>query len=374
MAKPWAIEKIEELLDATSQGSGSKTLLELWWSTISTPEEGSLNISIDNGLLLRASFPDAWAKIEASGEAISDANWVNEKNANGGVCGKYSLGNGTTTFRVPLIPKRFVRAAGLGLQAGDVQGDAIRNITGNLADNFMSATPQYLTGAFKLGTSRSPYILGAVGSSLGGEAIFDASLVVPTAEENRPLTVAYTPMLHMYGSLTDAGSANVAALIQATTGKLDTSRFETSQQIMHVRDEKPTGTAAGTFTAGAWRTRDLNTVKTNTIPGASLANNQITLPAGTYDILAGAAAVQTSGNTAQIVTSTGQTLLVGINSYARVDNSAFCLAPVSGRIILSQTTILELQHRSISTGYLGNANSIAGIPEIYAEVFIRRIA
>lgn len=48
------------------------------------------------------------------------------------------------------------------------------------------------------------------------------------------------------------------------------------------------GTHGGTFTAGAWRTRDLNTVLTNTISGASLSNNQITLPAGKYYVEASA--------------------------------------------------------------------------------------
>ena len=43
--------------------------------------------------------------------------------------------------------------------------------------------------------------------------------------------------------------------------------------FLHIQDQKPQGTYGGTFTAGAWRTRDLNTVLTNTITGASLAAN-----------------------------------------------------------------------------------------------------
>ncbi len=42
-------------------------------------------------------------------------------------------------------------------------------------------------------------------------------------------------------------------------------------EIFHVRDEQLQNTAGGTFTSGAWRTRTLNTVKTNTIGGASLS-------------------------------------------------------------------------------------------------------
>ena len=55
--------------------------------------------------------------------------------------------------------------------------------------------------------------------------------------------------------------------------------------FLHVRDEKAANTPGGTFTASAWQKRDLNTVKTNQISGASLASNQITLPAGTYHVM-----------------------------------------------------------------------------------------
>lgn len=49
-----------------------------------------------------------------------------------------------------------------------------------------------------------------------------------------------------------------------------------------IRYEVPSGTAGGTYTAGADATCPLNTVKRNAITGASLAANQVTLPAGTY--------------------------------------------------------------------------------------------
>ena len=50
------------------------------------------------------------------------------------------------------------------------------------------------------------------------------------------------------------------------------------KQLLHVRDEKANGTAGGTNIAGV-NIRDLNTIKTNEITGASVSSNQITLPA-----------------------------------------------------------------------------------------------
>ncbi|MCM8595123.1 hypothetical protein [Accumulibacter sp.] len=51
------------------------------------------------------------------------------------------------------------------------------------------------------------------------------------------------------------------------------------------RDEKSSGTNGGSSVAGV-QTRTLNTVSANTISGASLSSNQITLPAGTYRVRA----------------------------------------------------------------------------------------
>lgn len=58
-------------------------------------------------------------------------------------------------------------------------------------------------------------------------------------------------------------------------------------QILHVRDEKTSGTNnTDIASANVWSTRTLNTTKTNSITSASLSSNQITLPAGTYLIMA----------------------------------------------------------------------------------------
>ena len=57
--------------------------------------------------------------------------------------------------------------------------------------------------------------------------------------------------------------------------------------LLHVQDQKPTGTGGGTSVSGD-NERPLNTVLTNEIAGASLDSNKITLPAGEYFISANA--------------------------------------------------------------------------------------
>ena len=154
------------------------------------------------------------------------------------------------------------------------------------------------------------------------------------------------------------------------------------RQIFSVVDSKPNGVDGGTFTAGSWQTRTLNTIITNTISGASLSNNRITLPAGTYIVTAHAPGLDVNQHQAVLFGVSGDTgnLIVG-TSENTTDNSLSTSNPVCTKSVivqhltLSTTTVLELRHKcSVTrTGYgLGSAAS-TGAGEIYSTVFIERV-
>lgn len=81
-------------------------------------------------------------------------------------------------------------------ELGEVQGDAIRNITGNIpiGNNEGSTSNIALTGCF--GTTE---VSGAVGPSTWDQdnvrVSFNASLMAPTASENRPANTAVRYMI-----------------------------------------------------------------------------------------------------------------------------------------------------------------------------------
>lgn len=103
---------------------------------------------------------------------------------------------------------------------------------------------------------------------------------------------------------------NVAAAIAAGGGG-------GSRGVLHVRDEKPSGTQGGTTTADTTIVRDLNTVVVNTIIGASLVSNTITLPEGTYMVSASCPAVRTDGHKAHLYNETDASIEVqGQNNFA----------------------------------------------------------
>ena len=149
-----------------------------------------------------------------------------------------------------------------------------------------------------------------------------------------------------------------------------------NQGYLHVRDEKASGTSGGTFASGAWQTRTLNTSVANTITGASLASNQITLPAGTYRIKARAPSYENiNGNKAKLYNVTDNSdVIIGGNCYGRSDASVDAF--VVGEFTIATSKTFELRHRCVngqSTNGFGRACSF-GVVEVYAEVEIFKTA
>lgn len=135
--------------------------------------------------------PIGW--LACDGSAVSRTEYAGLFAAVGTI---YGVGNNSTTFNIPNLQGQFVRglttnqstASRDPLSAtrvlGNVQGDAIRNITGNLG-----STVEWVNGS---GAFRS--VFERPGLAAGGYGLwdkdFDASRVVPTAPENRPVNIA----------------------------------------------------------------------------------------------------------------------------------------------------------------------------------------
>ena len=84
----------------------------------------------------------------------------------------------------------FLRGQGGNAAAlGVIQSDAIRNITGTFVAGLWHETISQTSGAFRDAGSAGPGDEGTEDFSTR-LFVFDASRVVPTAEENRPVNVA----------------------------------------------------------------------------------------------------------------------------------------------------------------------------------------
>ena len=141
---------------------------------------------------------------------------------------------------------------------------------------------------------------------------------------------------------------DMLAADSVTAPKIGSKTF-TSYAI--IADVKASNTDSGTFTSGAWRTRDLNTELADPDGIVSISSNQFTLQSGSYLLKAKAMGFrverhmiklyQTSGTPADIATGTSEycpPTYIG-------SNSSF----LSCRFTISTATTYELQHRCQTT-------------------------
>lgn len=116
----------------------------------------------------------------------------------------YGEGDGTNTFNLPDLRGKFVRGLGGNSDLlGKTQGDAIRNITGEV--DICHGDYNVTNGVFRDNGRKS---MGRDGNEwYSHSVIFDASTVVPTANENRPLNMAMNYLIKASGS--DAQNASL---------------------------------------------------------------------------------------------------------------------------------------------------------------------
>lgn len=142
-----------------------------------------------------------------------------------------------------------------------------------------------------------------------------------------------------------------------------------TMKVAIVWDEKPQGTNGGTFTAGAWRQRDLST-KNDPDNLVSVASNAVTiLQAGKYWIRAIAPTLNTDRHQARI-TKNNALLQQGISQHG--ESTAFVIAVAT----FTAGDVLRVEHQCRTTiatyGFGVGDNSDWGV-EIYSIMEIIKI-
>ena len=168
--------------------------------------------------------------------------------------------------------------------------------------------------------------------------------------------------------LTQFASAAQGALAVAAQPALTYALFQ---------DQQTAGTNGGDFNSGSMVTRVLNTTVVNTISGASLASNQIILPAGTYVVWARAPACKVDSHQAQLYSITASAIILtgSASRSAGAGTPSQTDSVVLGAFTLASAAAVELQHRCQSTGAstgLGVATNLAAA-EVYSQVFLVKV-
>jgi hypothetical protein len=133
-------------------------------------------------------------------------------------------------------------------------------------------------------------------------------------------------------------------------------------------DSKPEATAGGTFTLGAWRTRDLNTEVTDPDGIVSIATNAFTLAAGSYLIKWVCPVYAVGSHKTRLYDVTGT---AGIqNGQSSYQNANSCGA---ARVAPSGSNVYRIEHYCLTTsatyGFGVQTGTGTGV-EVYAQVEI----
>lgn len=138
-------------------------------------------IKANGALLLRASYPDLWAYAQASGNlAATDGAWT---------AGKYSPGDGATTFRIPDLRAEFIRGwdDSRGVDTGRAFGSSQTDDNKAHSHNLSNGGTSVMTAS---GSGRTLTGLAAGSSVNGGAAIADSG-----GTETRPRNLAFLPCI-----------------------------------------------------------------------------------------------------------------------------------------------------------------------------------
>ncbi|MES2126644.1 MAG: hypothetical protein V4463_05175 [Pseudomonadota bacterium] len=243
------------------------------------------------------------------------------------------------------------------------------NVYSNAVDCYNNAV-----AAAQSASDASGYSTSASGSATAAAASAGAPAWVSGTTYAQYAAVMSKVDYRIYRRITASGSGT-------TDPSADTTNYTLvlagAFPFMHVREQQASGTTGGSSAAG-FQTRVLNTtVGSNTISGASLASNMVTLPAGTYDFEARAPAGYNIVTSHQLVlrNNTDSTdILVGETAYPAATGPNV-YAECGGRFTLAATKVVYLNHYTNASGSdgLGKAAS-SGKGEVYSSLKIWRVS
>lgn len=207
---------LDEAVDAI-KGAGGDAVLDVRWLTTRSPMRTGYTAG-DGQTLSRALYPDALAAIQAGLVPVcTDAEWV----ADPAKRGCFTLGDGSTTFRVPdyngMQPGSYgpVYLGGGSAAEGAILRDRIQNITGTFYTSTSDADANRADGAFRPDSLNSGQGISTGGTSNSDRLRFDASRVARTGDTTRPITAEGCLAIKLFGVVQNAGSADASVLATA---------------------------------------------------------------------------------------------------------------------------------------------------------------
>lgn len=150
-------------------------------------------------------------------------------------------------------------------------------------------------------------------------------------------------------------------------------------ELIHFQHREDPDTSLGAFSAQTWVARDFTDIVYDDTGAASISDNEMTIPAGTYYVIARAAGYQVNQHKLALWNETdSEVTLRGLQSYSGTGTAdASTAALLFGKFTIASAKAFKLLHRCATTGGLlgvatGNPSADA-TTELYVSVEFRRL-
>lgn len=148
-------------------------------------------------------------------------------------------------------------------------------------------------------------------------------------------------------------------------------------QLIHARDSKASGTVGGAVTNGSYADREITELTVNEVTGASLASNQIVLPAGTYIIMAELLAYNGGGSSRDVKAklrniSDAADIIVG-RVASEISSGETGVATVKGKFTLAAQKTVALQMRASGVTVTAGEPATFSDAEVYTDAMIWKV-
>ena len=155
--------------------------------------------------------------------------------------------------------------------------------------------------------------------------------------------------------------------------------FDTAyaKSVAIIADVKAYDASGGTFTAGAWQTRDLNTELDDPSNIVTIASNQFTLQAGTYLVEWSAPAYKVDRHSSRLQNITDSTTeVLGTTEYSNDAETIITRSMGASVLTITGAKAFEIQHYGAITraSYgMGLNSNISNINSVFTLVKIHKI-